>query len=130
MVVIRAGGDERRARGIALHELETEDAARGAERMLDAGRLKMNVADTDARIDRLGPGRRVVQEAGEEQGSFSDVNSCAAAAKVALRSTLLRPPAALASEPGLLASRRHSKRMSAFGAGEVARREVSPVPPG
>jgi len=52
-MVIVACGDERGAVAVALFQLEAEHATIEAERPLDVGDLEMDMADPDARVDRL-----------------------------------------------------------------------------
>ena len=47
-MVVSAGGDERGLRAVALHELETENAAVEAEGAVEVGDLEMNMADAGA----------------------------------------------------------------------------------
>jgi hypothetical protein len=51
VVVVAAGGDERRLITHPLLELESENAAVEVDRPLDVGDLQMHVADVDPRID-------------------------------------------------------------------------------
>ena len=55
MVVIAAGGDERRLVAHALLELEAENSAVEVERALDVRNLQVDVADVDSRVDAHGP---------------------------------------------------------------------------
>jgi hypothetical protein len=52
VVVIAAGGNERRLRAITLGQFETENVAIEAKRALEVGHLQMDVADASAGIDR------------------------------------------------------------------------------
>src|SRR5204863_9589898 len=57
VMVIAAGGDERRLVAVPLHDVEAQDVPVEAQRLVDVRDLEVDVADVDALIDAHARGR-------------------------------------------------------------------------